>query len=477
MPVPTSYPLDDTFEATGRWWLPDAPEQTLPGTLSFSPDDICLSLHGAFHEPSLQELGVVRNDFERIPVVHGMAEGGRKFTLLNVIVTERNHNLRETTSSKCSAIYLLVGTHTDSFDKLTIRSLSFGCACLEQFLNDLRFSMTERRASGEFDGLEVEFARPPAQSFRCDPISTTFAFDSDLLVSDARTSLTLRAFSLVSVRPDEPQSLDWYMKTIWSYCYLLTLLTDEQVRPTWIQMSLNSDGPDDWLLYRTAGSRRKKEEPSSLLLFYFAHIQDGFKAVLERWFSSSDAMRSAIHLFIDARNGRGESLQGRFLNSTQSLEAFSRATSASSYMLEADYSQVVSVLNSAIPVSLGSDHRTSLKNRIKYGNEHSFRKRVTNLLASLSADGTECVCKSPDQFVGGIVETRNFLTHYTDELRPKALTGVPLSWACERLVMLLRILLLKHVGIDESLVIQRLKQHPRLMQYMWLYKSFPESVA
>lgn len=43
--------------------------------------------------------------------------------------------------------------------------------------------------------------------------------------------------------------------------------------------------------------------------------------------------------------------------------------------------------------------------------------------------------------------------------------------------MLLRILLLKELGIDEQLVVKRLREHPFLMQHAPLQQKHPECVA
>ena len=128
----------------------------------------------------------------------------------------------------------------------------------------------------------------------------------------------------------------------------------------------------------------------------------------------------------------------------------------------------------AIPSTVASDHRDSLKSRIRYGNEYSLRKRLTKAVESLPPEAIECVCKSIGEFVSGLVETRNYLTHYTDELRGNALRGADLFWASERLAMLLRILLLREFGIDMALIVERVCRHPRLLQYRHIYHKPPE---
>jgi hypothetical protein len=45
------------------------------------------------------------------------------------------------------------------------------------------------------------------------------------------------------------------------------------------------------------------------------------------------------------------------------------------------------------------------------------------------------------------------------------------------MAMLLRILLLRELGIEEPMIVERLREHPRLMQYIHLQQKHPECIA
>jgi len=157
-------------------------------------------------------------------------------------------------------------------------------------------------------------------------------------------------------------------------------------------------------------------------LFTFQTLEGIFPAIICKWFSSSHVLKSAINLFISVQENRSEVyVEERFLTATQSLEAFSRGTVQAEYMAKHEYEDTKRLLNAAIPKSVGADHRAALKSRINFGNEHSLRKRISTLLNSLSEATVQCVCASKKDFINGIVDTRNYLTHLTDDLRRKAL--------------------------------------------------------
>lgn len=83
----------------------------------------------------------------------------------------------------------------------------------------------------------------------------------------------------------------------------------------------------------------------------------------------------------------------------------------------------------------------------------------------------------PKKFSLGIADTRNYYTHFTDELRPKALPPVPMYWASEKLSFLMRIVLFRYLGMAEEVIVERMSEHHRLSQRIFYSKEHPEVMA
>ncbi|WP_208605857.1 hypothetical protein [Streptomyces albus] len=71
--------LDEVREWSGIWWLPDNPDQPLPGVLRYSPDNgLVLSLIGAFEDRIMSTpspgLTVFHEGSRNWDVIHGAAE-------------------------------------------------------------------------------------------------------------------------------------------------------------------------------------------------------------------------------------------------------------------------------------------------------------------------------------------------------------------------------------------------------------------
>lgn len=90
-------------------------------------------------------------------------------------------------------------------------------------------------------------------------------------------------------------------------------------------------------------------------------------------------------------------------------------------MAEAEYETVKDGLVRAIPEGVAEDHRDALRSRIRYGNQFSLRRRLTELLTRIPPVAMDVIAPDPGKFVSDLVESRNYYTHYDDQ-------GKHLSW-------------------------------------------------
>ena len=330
---------------------------------------------------------------------------------------------------------------------------------LNEFVGIKGFQIDWLEEDGEQTGTTVNCKLPKKLELRVDAIDSNIAFEQEVDVSGGFNKLSMEIDTRVSFRPDHPKNLDWFMSKIWRFNYLLTLLTDEQTLPVSIQYSIpdGDERPNGWLVYKNSAVNTPIK-PSPHLLFYFGNLGQRIETILEKWFSASETMADAMHLFMNAKRDLGDH-KSKLLLLAHGLEAFSRDKGNAIYMDATEYKSVINTMNSAIPDNVVHGHLSSLKNRIKFGNEYSLRKRLRGLLDELSAETHALICKSTKNFINGIVETRNYHSHYSNDLREKALQGTELAWACSKLQMMFRILLLKNIGIDEKCIRNGISNH------------------
>ena len=195
-----------------------------------------------------------------------------------------------------------------------------------------------------------------------------------------------------------------------------------------------------------------------------------FSTMLNAWFDKAEKLRDVYNLFFGTFYNDEMYLESVFLALIQVLETYSRSVTESRYVSESDYQRIAAAPSAAIPADTPNDLKQSLKNKIKYGNEYSLRKRLKKIIDSLEPDTVKLICADPARFRDRIVDTRNYLTHYTDELKDDAIRGSGLFYANLRMQLLLTILLCKEMGVsNESSIRARLMENPRWLQLIHLY--------
>ena len=464
--------LKDAFEVTGEWWVPEKPDDKVHGTLRYSPTDIELELSGSLDDVTVKDLVAGSSKFKDHPCIHGLTNDHQKFTLL------RAHASSLGSTTKYGAFHVIADRHVPALSELRFRQVSFFCQHLDIFIARGLFTMENDGEKEDFKSCTVKYHQPETLTWRIDEINATLDFQTGMKWSSNAYEQwhKLHAKSFVTITPDSPQDLDWFQRQIWRFCYFLTLVTDEVISPTGIEVFLEGDTYPGWHLYQAGKECGTDETATPVFLFHLAHLVGKFELMLNKWFSVSETMLDAIHLMMDAQRNHDHSTQGRFLLLAHAVEVVSRATTSSEYMKMEDYQKVIGTLNGSIPKEVDSDHRASLKSKIKYGNEYAFHKRIKVLLESLSDEGREIVCRDAAKFSRGIADTRNYYTHFTDELRPKALPPVATYWASEKLSFLMRMVLFKYLGIDEAVIVKRMSEHHRLLQRIFYSKEHPESM-
>lgn len=469
----STFMLTDGFERVGQWWIPGAPEVRLHGTLTFSRDRLVLVTPKPFTinrpcDPPDQ------SDSSRWECIYGQMSDGKLVTLFD--------SLKVSQSAEKTTYFMtfaLIGEHTESLKGIRIRSVKLFCDHLSAFLvHDNCISEKLHNEGESWVGLDLQFRAPDRHIWPIRSIDARVESDVSPQLNTTRNEIRFNFDVFLTFEFESESTFEWCMRAVWHFCHLMTVLTDEPVSPTGILLRLH-DGPKCcWLLAaspRWPGKSRDRDP--SVLFFYHEHLREKFEQILDTWFSFNDIRRDAVDLAMDAIRDREQSLRSRFLLAAQALEAISRATTSSLYMDATDFNEVARELGEAIPDRIDDDHRASLWNRIRFGNEFSLRKRLTALLETLPEEARDAVCANATRFIGEVVDTRNYYTHYTDELRDKALCDEGVYWATEQLLLLARLLLLAELGIDARESVSRMKSHWRIQQRIAGWKKYSEETT
>jgi hypothetical protein len=125
-----------------------------------------------------------------------------------------------------------------------------------------------------------------------------------------------------------------------------------------------------------------------------------------------------------------------------------------------------------IPDDVPKELVDAIKGGLGYANGHTLNRKLSNMLNGLSDETCRLFCVDKTTFIKGIVDTRNYNTHYSAKSR--LLQGIELHWASRKLSLMLRVLLLLKAGIAEVDIQAMIRPHPRLSQERGVWRNVSE---
>jgi len=174
--------------------------------------------------------------------------------------------------------------------------------------------------------------------------------------------------------------------------------------------------------------------------------------VVGNWFERYPKVHMPSQLALSVVASERLWLHVEFLSLMQALEGFHRGLFEGNYMTDEEYDSVKKALGDAIPPGVPPDHKDALRSRIRYGNQFSLRKRLNELAALLPDSLRLMILGGEGQVPRRWVDTRNYYTHWDEELRSNVLDGQGMYYANVRMRHFLRALYLDFIGIPKEAI-------------------------
>jgi len=450
MPI---YPLNEPYDVTAEWYLPDHPERTITGELHYTPGQISLELQDTF---APLEGAIYGNETVSFSRICGQTRSGELFTLINPFRLGTSIKIgggRLVQPDRFSASMLIVGALTD--DNPIVANVSCRVPGLAVWLSRPTIDATYEPAD---DALTMTFrvASLPAENFRIPALSANLAFNVSSMAKPDGFSLNVTTIGYWRLVPDTPQPLSWYLRHIPAMTAFLSLCAGVTMSPDCITLSGEERNERPSLLVRRPAD--KYCTITDLRFFFLARetFATQFEKCLVRWFELYPTIETtnALAMSILASDQLWPHVE--FLSLMQALEGFHRVQYDGHYMPKDDYTAVADTLVQAIPADVSPDHRASLKSRIRYGNEISLAKRLTLLCESLGEPLRNMLYGNSAKLLRRWIDTRNYYTHWDESLRDQILDGQNLVYAIARLRSLLRVLYLDAIGVPQQAIFQGL---------------------
>jgi hypothetical protein len=200
------------------------------------------------------------------------------------------------------------------------------------------------------------------------------------------------------------------------------------------------------------------------LVFSYQDIKDIVPECVKNWFRLEISLRPVYDLYFAVLNSSSLYAYHQFLNFTQALESFHRRTMGG-YYVENENEFIANIfcpLVDAIPSVTNNDHKNAIISRLRFANEFSQRVRLKELMRRCEPVMALYV-DDPNEFIGRVVETRNYLTHFNKDAKMNLIfAGNELYYAAQRLKILLESCLLLEMGFPIELILKIYRRNGRL---------------
>lgn len=434
--------LDTAFESWGTFGETTESIQ-VPGRLIYEPSkglslDLVESKSGA--------AAAAVTSLPSVAVIYGRLIDGTLVTLMDCFTTK--------TSMRAGGIGIqtalianrgLFGAHVASFEQLAVVSYTVEISSLSNW-TCMRLPRPDVLPNG--GGISIHFVRPAPIEVKLEDKPFDVKISHGWSAPQSTTSIGVRwhagltitahgklTFADASEAGSQCQNLMW-----------LLIGHDISLRAVAIKQAQDPSTVIKVLF----AQRRKPNHPdvhSAQMLLPYEMIKEEFPRIVASWFARSKQAVLAEDVFFGAMLLESPVVNVKLLAAAQAAESYHRALGTGLYMDQDAYDKAVAEILNHIPACIGSDHRQSLKGRLKYGNEVSLRRRLHELFGRIPNDVAVRIAGNVSQFINKTVDTRNYFTHYDHASEAKAFAGKDAFIAAERLRVLVVANLLHDLGI------------------------------
>ena len=437
----------ESFDYEGIWWLPESVDNKVAGRLQFSKTEgLILNLIGTLNPT----FGF--NETNKYPLVHGLTQTGKSFTLQNVFETGLHIGLPGFNSQTLDATIAFSGAHFDSLDQIKFDMMHVEYNHLGKWVDTSGLSYSIFDEDGNFERLEANYAYPEeVTAYLTDvKITPTYTFNINIPAMHPVEELQLKQKIYLKVEADNALSLETAMRRfILPFRNLLTFATNS---PNFITKLTgffsNNQGTKSDESTESSINIFFQENNSSTVskaspLFTLKDVKNDFSDLLQKWFTIADELDSVCNLFFGVLYSDQMYSEHKFASFVHAAESYHRHRFKNEVLPKAEHKQMVKEIVDQVL----EKHQAWLKEKLAYSNETRFRDRIRDLIDFAGAVIDPLIGDKED-FVSSVANTRNYNTHYDIRLKDRALRDADLYWLSQTLSFLVQICLLRELGFS-----------------------------
>jgi len=464
----------------GRWWLPQEPDQPVPGVLEKDES-------GRFTLNLIGQFASLPWDASRVPVVHGQADD-QVVTLLNAYELQRRQSSFSggPDMQRILANRVLFGVLMETPDEALFTGATLQIENLLHFLYPDRdgavFGGGEALPDGSFSPHTATVDRFPREEF-------TFGEDDEAVVFRAwaqqwsfgtrrsRSSNTAEATTtaMISIRPARSRPLAHFDRYIKNLMDLLTLASGVPCGPmnvtlTWtsdalveetteLQASLADGGesiPDGgWsvpeqearLRGSTIHNAQPDAPPHANYQFLFTCRAVPFSTLGPIWMDLVGRLRPGLDIMLAQVYAGSSFLEAKTFEVASAAESIHRELYGGELLLMLP--DTFQAMRQDIQASITEDEWTLIEKQIR--NDGSFAARMEDLLNQQNQQTVDLLIPDREDWVRYLKERRNWFAHGLKVLRRKPgleeEQGLHMRYLIRQTQLLLRLELARRLGV------------------------------
>ncbi|RJG36914.1 HEPN domain-containing protein [Motilimonas pumila] len=441
--------IEEEYVKTGYFWLPERDEKKIPGVLTIkNGGNIELEVVGLFDD-SIKSL----NGDDNLNRIIGHVEKDGLVTLENCFYTNKNISFGGISKSKICVNKVLSGVAYDQNEVVTFNTLSFSVDCLDEWVG---ISGINVDSDWESRTATISYAPPENISYELDSgmkLEVCFAYTPPSSSSTTESKITQRVYFKLS--SDDLRPLSDFAEIAYKLTNFLCFAIDTTV-------TLKGLSATSKEIQRDCGDGNKYPIPIKVfypsipfaektpdknwhrMLFTYGMIKSNALDVFNNWLRAYEIMAPALSLYFSTKNGAQKYLDGKFLALAQGLETYHRRTSGEKLMDSSEFDSLVSTISKSCP----EEHAEWLSGRLMHGNEINLGKRLKRIIEPFKDMLGNS--KERSKLLRKIVDTRNYLTHYSESLKNNAADGEELWILYQKMEVIFQLHFLKVVGFSDE---------------------------
>ena len=451
--------LPESIETYGYFWLAEKPDNRLTGVLRISArGEASLETFGAF--VAARAIHAQQLMGEKLHIL-GVTDKEGPVTLVDCVVTHLTGEV-----NVLHVNHVFCGAHFDS-GEVCFLGMTFAVEGLDEWFSSHHLPFSHKMGAAG----KTSFTYSP-------PEAITFQLPDDLSIGfnmEARTSLglfqaTITTQMSISVESSRMRAFSDFMQVLEKIKDFLCLVFDRPVSFTAItgsrrELNAPPTAHDEVVIYGRFDpyDLRKEDISTGNFLISFEEMADSIHEYLPRWLERYEEYEPTFNLYFAVTANRFMPLEGGFLFLVHGIESLHRRSSSETKMPVEEFNSRVDSIVQSTP----EPWKSWVREKLGYANALSLRNRIKQMIApfdNLFGSDSERAA-----FVNRVVFTRNYLTHYDEGIKERAVTDAgELRRLRSKLEALVQLHLLLLLEIDHDRIWQMAMRYPLLRNRLGL---------